>query len=374
MTQLKNKIKTNFILFEENEIHVGCGLLLAIEEKLFCITAGHVVFGKSFNKKKQLSLKTLQNIPIKEFELLSTQEFAEANDLALFRIWEDAKQFSSFSLSNTITNSRLTSLTFIKASLLKDAYFLEPLSYSDTIKDNEYMYKAPNNSFNNFDEDEHGAAAMEGISGSPIILNSNDGEAIIHGVLTRVPNKGVGSLLAIRSITPLVKIIDNLEMLDSNNFDGNHKLINYNKELLKKERFSEWVNQWKELPENKGYYKNLVDKLKVIHGEYYEKYIPIELEKIMIGDEIVKNNIETDSMLAEAYKEVITTAERDCMHEHVTNASEALKHYKKVGDNHLEVIKEDLAEFAFSATDRKKIAHHNVATWMAVCHLRFTKK
>jgi len=94
----------------------------------------------------------------------------------------------------------------------------------------------------------------------------------------------------------------------------------------------------------------------------------------MIGDEIVKNDIESDSMLAEAYKEVITTAERDCMHEHVTNASEALKHYKKVGDNHLEVIKEDLAEFAFNATDRKKIAHHNVATWMAVCHLRFTQK
>lgn len=374
MIPLKSKIKTNFILFEENEIHMGCGLLFAIEEKLYCITAGHVVFGKTFDKEKQLVLKTLENKHIKKFKLLSTQKFAKDNDLALFRIEEYEKPYSSFSLSNTITNSKLTSLAYIKASSLKEPYFLEPITYSDSKADNEFTYKAPSSSFNNFDHDEHGADAMAGISGSPIVLNSNDGNAVLHGILTRIPNKGVGSLLVCRSIKPLVEIIEDMKLKDNSAFDSNFKLVNYNKELLKQEKLAQWISRWRDLPENSEYYQNLEDKLKVIHGEHYEKYIPIELQKIMIGDECIKNDIETDSTLSEAYNEVIGTAERECMHEYVSDASDALKYYKEVIKTHLEVIQVDLAEFDFKVTDQRKIAQHNVATWMAVCHLRFTKK
>jgi hypothetical protein len=374
MSLLKNKIKKNYILFTCGETHIGCGLIVIIKGSLYCITAGHVIFGKEFDKEISPKLTTLQAHEIKEHELISDSEFAKKYDLAIFRIWDNIEDFHDITLCNTITNPKITSLTYIKATLLSDPYFLEPITYSDTLKENEYMYKAPSGSFNNFSEDEHGADAMEGISGSPIFLNTDDNELVFHGVISRIPNKGVSNLVTIRGIDRLALIVEKMQIKESTIYDSNFKLISYNKELLEKEKFLEWVEKWKAAPGNEGYYKNLKKKLKVIHGEYYKEYIPIELQKIMIGDACLKNDIESNSMLSEAYSEVISTAEREWMHEYVSTPSEALTYYKEVNKAHLEVIKSDLAEFDFKMTDQRKIAQYNVATWMAVCHLRFTKK
>ncbi|TOO76402.1 hypothetical protein, partial [Vibrio parahaemolyticus] len=84
--------------------------------------------------------------------------------------------------------------------------------------------------------------------------------------------------------------------------------------------------------------------------------------------------IEKDSTLFESYEDVIETAERDKMEKYVSSKHEALEHYNNVYQEHLDVINEDLGQFDLSRTDRKKIAQYNVATWMAVCNLRFSKK
>lgn len=161
MTTIKTKIKENYILFENEGIHVGCGFLIIISEKLYCVTAGHVVFSKNFDKERSLKIKNFKNIEFNNFKLLTNAIFAKTFDLAIFQFFEDANEYNYVQLYKNLVNPKLTSLSFIKATQLNESYFLEPITYSDSRHENELIYKAPCNSFNNFAEDEHGAQAME---------------------------------------------------------------------------------------------------------------------------------------------------------------------------------------------------------------------
>ncbi|PSV95188.1 hypothetical protein [Photobacterium iliopiscarium] len=227
--------------------------------------------------------------------------------------------------------------------------------------------------FHDHAQDNFGAEAVKGISGSPLILATQDANVYFHGVINRISNKGVNSMPCARGLSPIKEYINNIIFYDKDKFDSDFKLMTYNRDILKKEKFKIWVDDWKSSSENSGYYQNLESKLKIMHGDYYEEYLYIELEKIMIGDECIKNDIESNSTLYESYIELSQTAAREHMHEYVDSSKEAVKFYKEVSNEHYRTIDSDLIGFGLKVTDKKKLAHYDIATWMAVCKLRFTK-
>ncbi|MGL0936799.1 hypothetical protein [Vibrio vulnificus] len=374
MKVLKNSIKSNFVTLNSSGLHVGCGFLFKSADITYCITAGHVIYGRKYNVERVVEILDVRGQCIDRFEQLTFLEFAKKHDLTLFRLYSEVESIQPVTLCNSITNSRLLSISYMKPSLLQDSFFLDNVKFNDDLETNQFRYSAVSGAFNNFHDDSHGAEAMEGISGSPMLLCTSDNTIVLHGITSRIPNDGVLNFIETRDLTVLTEVVDSFEFKNSEDFDCNHRLISFNRKLINEEKFNLWVDEWKNRPGNEGYYGHLESKLETIHGDSYKAELPKELEKIMIGDACIKNVIEKDSTLFESYEDVIETAERDKMEKYVSSKHEALEHYNNVYQEHLDVINEDLGQFDLSRTDRKKIAQYNVATWMAVCNLRFSKK
>ncbi|BBC41324.1 hypothetical protein PDPE_1-02165 [Photobacterium damselae subsp. piscicida] len=236
----------------------------------------------------------------------------------------------------------------MKPSLLTDSFFLDNVKFNDDLETNQFRYSVISGAFNNFHDDTHGAEAMEGISGSPMLLCTSDNSIVLHGITSRIPNEGVLSFIETRDLTVLQEVVGSFEFKNSKDFDCNHRLISYNRKLIDEEKFNLWVDDWKNLPGNEDYYGHLESKLETIHGDSYKTELPKELEKIMIGDASIKNVIEKNSILFESYEDVIETAERDKMEKFVSSKHEALEHYNNVYQEHLDVINEDLGRFDLS--------------------------
>ncbi|QFI37037.1 hypothetical protein FR932_03930 [Moritella marina ATCC 15381] len=373
MIQLKENIKNNFVYFRSQGIHIGGGFIIPFNNEYYCITAGHVIFGRDFSKEREFNIFCTKNNHLDSYELLSCIEFARKYDLTILKIKTNIDHVCDVVICDSIINSKLMSLSYVKAENLNEPVFLELISFSDKLEENKVRYNVKTHSFNNFTEDLHGPDAMEGISGSPLLLCNSDGSIVFHGVINKIPNNGVGDLVDSRALYPIKEIIEDIEVVSRDSFDSSHKLIKYNSGLLSEDKFNRWIEDWKNKPENKNFYSNLEEKLENIYGDSFYEELPKELQKIMIGDKCFKDVIERNSALFECYQDVVETAERDSMLEYVNSNREALQHYKKVYENHLEIINEDLAHFGLSRTDKRKIAQYNIATWMAVCHLRFRK-
>ncbi|WP_318463061.1 hypothetical protein [Photobacterium leiognathi] len=374
MIALKNNIKFNFVFLRDGDIHIGCGFIFPFNESLYCLTAGHVVFGNKFDKERKINIFDIENNQIERIELLSSLQFAKDYDLAIYKINSDVKNIKNVILSESIVNNKLFSFSYIKANSISEPYFIDMCVFNDDLKSNKVRYSTKTNAFNNYEEDEFGGDAMEGISGSPMFLSTWDNSIVLHGIINKIPNQGVASFVETCELYPLKEIVKNIEIVSRFDFDSSHKLIRFSSNLDNKEKFNNWVENWRSLPENKGYYENLENKLKTIYGDSFDIELQNELQKIMVGDECYRNVIERNSVLYDSYQDVVDTAEKDPMKKFVRNESEALEHYQNIYRDHLEVITEDLSSFDLSRTDRKKIAQYNVATWMAVCHLRFSKK
>ncbi|EJA3092021.1 hypothetical protein [Vibrio anguillarum] len=374
MRILKNKVKSNFVIFKSNDTHIGCGFIFESNNDTYCVTAGHVVFGRKYDRERVIEIFNSDGNKIDKFELISFIDFARKYDLALFKLYSVVDNLAPVTLCDSVTNNKLLSMSYMKPASMADSFFLDKVKFNDELDGNQFRYSAGQNAFNNYQDDTYGAEAMEGISGSPMLLCSWDNTVVLHGITSRIPNSGVLGFIETRSLNPLKEIVREIDIVDRTEYDSNHKLIRFNRKIIDDERFNEWIETWKSRPENCNYYENLESKLEIIHGESYITELPKELEKIMIGDECVKNIIEKNSTLFDSYEDVIETAEREKMEKYVSSQHEALEHYNKVYEEHLEVINEDLETFDLSRTDRKKIAQYNVATWMAVCNLRFSKK
>lgn len=374
MKTLKNSIKSNFVTLNSNGLHIGCGFIFRSSDINYCVTAGHVIYGNKYDLDRVVEILDIRGRRIERFEQLTFLDFAKSHDLALFRLYSEVENLQPVTLCNSITNNKLLSISYMKPGQLKDSFFLDNVKFNDDLEANQFRYSAIPGAFNNFHDDAHGAEAMEGISGSPMLLCTSDNSIVLHGITSRIPNDGVLSFIETRDLTVLKDVVDSFEFKNSEEFDCNHRLISFNRKLIDEEKFNLWVDDWKNQPGNEDYYGHLESKLETIHGDSYKAELPKELEKIMIGDACIKNVIEKDSTLFESYEDVIETAERDKMEKYVSSKHEALEHYNKVYQEHLDVINEDLGRFDLSRTDRKKIAQYNVATWMAVCNLRFSKK
>ncbi|WIH28389.1 hypothetical protein [Photobacterium damselae] len=371
MIILKEKIKSNFVILKNGDTQIGCGFIVPVDDYLYCITAGHVPFGRKFDKKIDVTIYDIKNNPILDFELITDVFFAKKYDLSVYKISSEIENINNVVICESILNSKLISLSYIKATSILDPYFLNMLIFNDKLSGNKTRYEAKPNSFNNFDDDRYGADAMEGISGSPILLCTDNNEIIFHGVIYKVPNKGIGDLLDVSDLMPLKEIVDGISIKSRRDFYSSHRLVTFSDNLKKEDKFKLWVNEWKEHKNNENFYENLESKLKVIYGDDFESELAIELEKIMIGSECFKRIIEKESVLYDSYNEIVKTAERQTMKKYVDSQREAFEHYQSVYESHLIDINEDLCGFQLSRTDRKKIAQYNVATWLAVCYLRF---
>ncbi|MGR5050740.1 hypothetical protein ACPV3P_18625 [Photobacterium damselae] len=368
---LKEKIKSNFVILKNGDTQIGCGFIVPIYDYHYCITAGHVAFGRQFDNEIDVTIHDIKDNPIHDFELITDICFAREYDLAVYKILSEIENINNVIICESILNSKLISFSYIKATSILDAYYLDMLIVNEKLSENKTRYAAKPNSFNDFDADTYGADAMAGISGSPILLCTDTDEIIFHGVIYKIPNKGRGDLLDVSALMPLNEIIDGVSMKLRRDFDSNHRLVTFSDNLKKEDKFKDWVKEWKENKNNKDFYENLKSKLKVIYGDDFESELAIELEKIMIGSECFKRIIEKESMLYDSYNEIVKTAERQTMKKYVDSQREAFEYYQSVYESHLIDVNEDLCGFNLSRTDRKKIAQYNVATWLAVCYLRF---
>lgn len=316
----------------------------------------------------------MSNKKISNLQLITDLAFAINYDLAVIKISSNQKTINAVSICSAILNPKFISCSYVKASNLNEPFFIPRIEFNEKLNGNRSKVSIPFGFLHHFKMDAHGADALGGISGSPVILHSQNNPPIFHGVITRIPNNGVGNIVEIRSLEPLQDVIQDLQMRSHTELDDDHSLIRYHAALLENDRFDQWVEGWKNEPGNKNYYSNLKSKLKVIFGDQYINEMPKELQRIMIGDSYIKQIIEKNSVLYGHYQDIVQTAEREHMVAYVNDAKEAYEHYQKIYNEHLQVVMSDLDDFDLRRTDHKKIAQHDVSTWLAVCNLRFCEK
>ena len=189
MKVLKNSIKLNFVTLNSSGLHVGCGFLFKSDDITYCITAGHVIYGPQYDVQRAVEILDVHGQHIERFEQLTFLEFAQKHDLTLFRLYSEVEEIEPVTLCNSITNSNLLSISYMKTGLLKDSFFLDNVKFNDDLETNQFRYSAIPGAFSNFYDDSHGAEAMEGISGSPVLLCTSDNTIILHGIMSRIPKE-----------------------------------------------------------------------------------------------------------------------------------------------------------------------------------------
>ncbi|HHB1565823.1 TPA: hypothetical protein ACN99F_003235, partial [Vibrio metschnikovii] len=220
MRILKNKVKSNFVIFKSNDTHIGCGFIFESNNDTYCVTAGHVVFGRKYDRERIIDIFNSDGNKIDKFELISFIDFARKYDLALFKLYSVVDNLAPVTLCDSVTNNKIISMSYMKPASMEDSFFLDKVKFNDELDGNQFRYSAGQNAFNNYQDDTYGAEAMEGISGSPMLLCSWDNTVVLHGITSRIPNSGVLGFIETRSLNPLKEIVREIDIVDRAEYDS----------------------------------------------------------------------------------------------------------------------------------------------------------
>jgi hypothetical protein len=249
-----DKLKKTTALVYYNSKFVSSGIIFKINDAVYCITAGHSIYGKKYNEtksKEDLIVKT-KNTNLLVESVIGDAFFAKKHDIVILKI-EKCDNFSgilNIEFLKTPQNP-IHNLIFRGSHDPNKGIFNHRNNYFDeTVNDcTKYRIETDKTKLVNHLYS-HGSDWLQGISGSGIFYQDTQDKVHCCGIIVEIINKGNEGKLLCASIEPLVTLLPELSLIPSDKLDYDFNLSSLSLSKIIEAHSAQVISDWEKKPEN----------------------------------------------------------------------------------------------------------------------------
>lgn len=380
MTTFSEEIKkTTGLLYCDNKF-VGSGVIFLHNKNTYFVTAGHNIYGKSFDQTPEiakLKIEVGENQFLNVCCLFGDVQFAAKNDI-LILLLESSTTIEIASLLtpifSTVPKNPIHNLVLRgKYANSKDIVNKGKISY-DQLNDknqNQFIVNIPkeqlvNSSFSS------GSEWLNGMSGSGLFYD-NHNSIILTGVLIEILNKGNDGKMLIASVCVLKELIDDIDIVNSNQFDFESV---FNAESLNNiidDNDDEVIAEWERKASNNPQLDHINRKLREIYpeGELLNQKRKL-IRKLLIGNSFIETELKKHEQLKQSYDLAYKVHDLEDKTNYVNSKKEAKDLINKIMNDYESYLTKELSGKLESSLI-KLLTNYGVANWISNCSIDFLK-
>lgn len=363
-------------LILQNKQFVGSSVLFPWEKELLCLTAGHNLYGKNFDREPNLQDWEVQDhdgILHPVTFLMGDVEFAKKHDIILLKL--DCKSsLDGFHCPKFCTipqNPRHSLLFRGKYKTSTTIVTHRKLSFASLCAGLDHKFLCDidkgllmNNTFKS------GSDWLEGWSGSGLFMD-NHTELICAGIMIEIPNKGDDGQLQFTSVSAIEMLGINLKLFNSSDLDYDKLFSSTSLTDIIDSADEAAIIEWEKSELNKPQLEFINDKLpKVYPQDQLNMNKRRVIKQLLVGKTYLVTELEKNEQLFRQYKDVYNVYDLEDKQVYVNGKREAKEALAKITEDYEKYLRESIGAH-FSVSDIKLLALYGISEWITDCSLSF---
>lgn len=361
-------------LLHKNNVFVGSGVIFCLNDTLFCLTAGHNLYGKKFDSSPDLGEWTVEDHAGCHHTISALNgdlEFAAKYDIVLLKL-ECRSSLENFSCPKFFTAPKNPSYSLMfRGRYENSAYAVtqKKISYNGICDGNKkhFVCDIDRNLLTN-DVYSSGSDWLGGWSGSGLFIEHHE-ELMCVGILIEIPNRGNDGQLHFVNLEIISELDPDLEIMDSKALDYDQEFRVKSLDAIFEDINEQAVTEW----EQNGLHKPQLD---FINSKIPLVYAKVELEQqkrkiiraILVGKSYLTAELKKNEELYSAFKNANNVYELDNLTVYADTKPQARKGLTMIKENYEAYLEKCLPQ-GFEQSNIKLLALYSVSEWIAVCSL-----
>lgn len=364
---------TTGLLFK-NDNFVGSGVVFCINDILYCLTAGHTLYGKKFDAQpnlKEWAVEDHQGSRHIVNAINGDLNFANKYDIVLLKL-QCSSSLENFSCPKFITAPKNPSYSLMfRGRYANSTYAVtqKKILYNGICPGNikHFVCDIDRNLLTN-DVYSSGSDWLGGWSGSGLFIEHHT-ELICAGILIEIPNKGNDGQLHFVNLEVLTELDHNLEILNSEALDYDQEFRAKSLESIFDDINEQAVNEWEENDLHKPQLDFINSKIPLVYakGELDLQKRKI-IKAILIGKSYLTAELKKNEELYRAFKNANNIYKLDNLTVYADTKPQARERLTAIKENY-EAYLEKCLPPGFEQSNIKLLALYSVSEWIAVCSL-----
>jgi len=368
-------IKTTGLVMKGQDF-VGSSVVFPWQDELLCLTAGHNLYGRQFDREPVLSdwqVTDHQQVSHPVTELIGDQAFAAEHDIVLLKL-DCQSDMANFVCPKfcTIPKNPRHSLSFrgqYEAS--KGPITHRNINYNELCPGTAHQFLCSiDRALLTNDNYVSGNDWLKGWSGSGLFLDHPQ-DLICAGVMIEIPNKGNDGQLQFTSISAIAALGIGLQLRDSGDLDYDQRLNATSLTAIFDSIDEKTVSEWENNGEHKPQLEFINSKLPKI---YPDDKLAVNkhriIKQLLVGKAYLTTELRKNEQLFSQYKGAYNVYELEDKQFYVNGRPEALKTLTQIKEGYEKYLANTLSK-SFSVPDIKLLAFYGVSKWIADCSLSF---
>ncbi|MGL0823018.1 hypothetical protein [Vibrio vulnificus] len=381
MSSITNFKPNLFGFVLKNGIKVGSCVPFKLNDEVYALTCGHVLFGIKQNE----DLLDTDTIHVEscfgrytKCALVTKRDFSSEYDLALIKLdAEPTEEFLELEFSSIPANPLLTQNLFLVTKHFEDSILADispkKIEAVPSLGIHKHALTFEKEPFVRYEVGAYGADAFKGISGSGLFYCSDD-KLLLSGIILSLEPASIESHSIYVNADLISQVLSDVPTFDISQFDENRSVIARILDDCFDETHNNSISQWISAHSKES--DNIVRKIKTLHNE---EDVPNEVKKVVSnfldGDRIIKNWKTSNEPVYKQYQESNYVTANEHLKYTVDSKSKAQNAYRELLKQH-----KDLLNDSFSQVNGKKVplkestlvANRDLSQWLAICDLNFT--
>lgn len=361
-------------LLYKNDIFIGSGVIFCVNDTLFCLTAGHNLYGKNFDTTPDLGQWTVRDHHGDDHRLAalnSDLNFAEKNDIVLLQL-ECASTLENFICPKFLTAPKNPSHSLMFRGKYESSEYpvnRRKITYNGVCNGNKMHFICDiERSILTDDLYNSGSDWLGGWSGSGLFID-NHTELLCVGILIEIPNKGNDGQLHFVNLEVLKGLNPNLQIHNSEILDYDKKLRARSLDSIFNEINEQAVVEWEMNDINKPQLQFINDKIPLVYAKAeLEKQKRTIIKAILVGKSYLALELKKNEHLNNAFNNAKNTYNLEGLTIYADNKPEARAGLSAIKKDYEAFLRECLAP-DFDESHIKLLALYSVSDWIAVCSL-----
>ncbi len=359
-----------------NKSFVGTTVMFPWEGELLCLTAGHNLYGRNFDREPNLQewhVNDHQDINHPVITLVGDRAFAEKHDIMLLKL--DCKSsldtFFCPKFCTTPQNPHHSLLFRGKYEASKTVVTQRKLYFNSLCTGLEHKFLCAidrslltNNTYSS------GSDWLGGWSGSGLFLDHHS-DLICAGIMIEVPNKGDDGQLKFASISAISLLGIDLKLMCSGDLDFdktlNQKSLAAIFEAVDEKAITDWENNDLHKPQL-DFINNKLPK--VYPGNKLDLNKRRIIKQLLVGKTYLTTELKKNEQLYSQYQGAYNVYDLEDKQVYVNGRPEALAALTKIKEDYEKYLTDSIG-MHFSVSDIKLLAFYGVSEWIADCSLSF---
>lgn len=368
--------KTTAEIFYNDEF-LSTGVVFKILNKVYCITAGHSIYGKGFDDTKDSGNLKVQvlNHQYQVNSILGNLHFAKDHDIELMLIDCEINLLEEVSFTPPPYN-KIHSLLFRGRTGDHETINNIPGNHYDEPEIGTTKYKIScKKEYLRDSTDNHGSDWLGGWSGSGLFYE-NKTDVHCCGIIIEVLDKGDAGKILCASIRPLQELLPELNIIDNKEFDFDQELTDISISEIINNVDVESIKEWETNAVNNDDPRIAFINAKLPHL-YPNQMLNFEkvslIKNFMVGVDYIENKLSKHETLKlkydDAYK-AFTLVDTNII---ASDRREARNELARIKSDYEKYLASSLTSLGFSVPTITLLKEYAIAEWISDCSIKIFK-